>query len=129
MTSKTSAPPLGPGTACELVLLLTNTVGGVLDAAAHKAKDIVRLEEEEDGSEKSTGVEEVEKLLPVSVTGVFKEREKGEFCARVGGRASKKEAMSAQSDCASMADRLVAVTVVAVALPRGYAATTLNQMT
>jgi hypothetical protein len=99
VTTKTSAPPLGPGTTCELLLLLTNTLGGLLDAVAHKANDIVRSEEEEDGREKSTGVEEPEKLLPVRVRGVLKERE---LCARVEGRESNNEATSAQSDWGSM---------------------------
>jgi hypothetical protein len=40
-TSKTSAPPLGPGTTCELPLLVTNMRGGLLDEGAHKAKDMV----------------------------------------------------------------------------------------
>jgi hypothetical protein len=84
-------------------LLLTSTLGGLLDAAAHKARDIVRSEEEEgDGSEKSRGAEEWEKLFPESATGVPKERGIGEFCARTEGDEIKNEATSAQSDWGSI---------------------------
>lgn len=43
VTSKTSGPPAGPGmTTWELLLLLvTNTLGGLLEAAAHRAMDMV----------------------------------------------------------------------------------------
>jgi hypothetical protein len=88
---------------CGLLLLLTNTLGGLLDAAAHSAKDIVRSEEEEgDGSEKSRGTVETEKLFPVSATGVPKESGVGEFCAHTEGDEINNEATSAQSDCGSI---------------------------
>ena len=41
VTSNTSGPPLGPRKTCVLLLLLTNTSGGLLDGDAHKATDMV----------------------------------------------------------------------------------------
>jgi hypothetical protein len=104
VTWKTLDPPAGPGTTSwELLLLLvTNMRGGLLEAAAHRATEIVIREE--DGREKTRGVEVV-KLLPVRVTGVSKEREDCVLWDNVDGRESKSEAESAQSDCASILDR------------------------
>lgn len=83
-TPNTSAPPFGPGTTWESLLLLTKTRGGLLDAAAHKASDMVTWEEE-DGREKRTGEEVVEKFLPERATGESKASVGVvAFCARVG---------------------------------------------
>jgi hypothetical protein len=81
----TSAPPFGPGTTCESLLLLTKTRGGLLDAAAHKARDMVTWEEE-GGREKRTGEEVVEKFVPERVTGESRASVGVvAVCARVGG--------------------------------------------
>ena len=77
----TSAPPFGPGMTWESLPLLTKTRGGLLDAAAHNAREMV-TSEEEGGKENKTGEEVVEKLFPVRVSGVSKERV---VCARVEG--------------------------------------------
>lgn len=72
--------------------MLTKTRGGLLDAAAHKASDMVTWEEE-DGREKRTGEEVVEKFCPESATG----ESKGSVgvvadCARVGGALTARRA-------------------------------------
>lgn len=61
--------------------------------------DIVICDEE--GRENTRGVEVVEKLPPVRVRGVSKERGVCVLCARVDGKESKK-GESAQSNCESM---------------------------
>lgn len=96
-TPNASAPPFGPGTTWESLLLLTKTRGGLLDAAAHSASDMV-ISEEEGGREKRTGEEVVEKFFPERVTGVSKESVSVvTVCARVGGRlANKNEITRAQ---------------------------------
>jgi hypothetical protein len=85
LTSNTSCPPLGPGISCELVLLLTNMRGGLLDWGAHKATDTESWEE--DGREK---MRVVEKLFPDRERGVSREREGRVLCARVKRRANNK---------------------------------------
>ena len=75
--------------------------GGLLDAAAHDARDMVTSEEEveEEGREKRTGAEVVvEKFFPVRVTGVSRVSESlVTVCARAGGgAASQNESTRAQ---------------------------------
>jgi hypothetical protein len=98
-TSNMSAPPFGPGTTWVSLLLLTKTRGGLLDAAAHSARDMVTSEEEVDEvREKITGSEVVEKFPPVRVTGVSRERVSlVVVCVHAGGtRTSKNEITKAQ---------------------------------
>ena len=62
--------------------MLTKTRGGLLDAVAHKASDMVTWEDE-DGREKRTGEEVVEKFFPERVTGESRGRVGVEaVCAR-----------------------------------------------
>ncbi len=83
---------------CELVLLLTNTRGGLLDWGAHKATDTVSWEEE--GREK---MRVVEKLFPARGRGVSRDREGRVLCARVKGRANNKASAHSMSVLAGLA--------------------------
>jgi hypothetical protein len=66
---------------------------------------------EEDGREKRTGVEVVEKLFPVSVTSVSKESEACVLCAGIEGTESTTEATSAHNDGGSIFACVVVVVV------------------